>query len=83
MTHLIIHLVEELEICGPMASRWCYPIERYLYVLKKYVRNKAKPKGCIALGYMYDEALGFCIEYFALYCTQFIAFGMQMRKKLM
>jgi len=36
MTHLIIHLVEKLEICGLVASRWCYPIERYLYVLKKY-----------------------------------------------
>jgi hypothetical protein len=78
MTHLIIHLVEELEICGPMANRWCYPIERYLYVLKKYMRNKAKSKGCIALGYMYDKTLGFCI---ILYTS--IAFGMQMKRKLM
>jgi hypothetical protein len=29
--------------------------------------DKAKLEGCIALGYMYDEALGFCIKYFALY----------------
>jgi hypothetical protein len=67
MTHLIIHLVDELEICGPIATRWCYPIESYLYILKKYVRNKAKPKACMASGYMYDKTLGFCIKYFALY----------------
>jgi hypothetical protein len=67
MTHLIIHLVDGLEICGPTAARWCYLIERHLYVLKNFVRNKAKPKACMASGYMYDEALGFCMEYFALY----------------
>jgi hypothetical protein len=66
MIHLIIHLVDELEICGPIEARWCYPIEEHLYVLKKYVRNKAKPEACMALSYMYHEAFGvmygiFCI----------------------
>jgi hypothetical protein len=67
MTHLLVHLVKDLEICGPVGARWCYPIERHLCVLKRYVRNKAKPKGSMAMGYMYDEALGFCMEYFSLY----------------
>jgi len=67
MTHLVIHLVDELEICGPIAACWCYPIERYLNVLKKYVRNKANLEGCNTFGYMYDEALGFCMEYFKWY----------------
>jgi hypothetical protein len=64
-THFIIHLVDELEICGHVGSRWCYPIEQYLHVLKKYVRNKAKFEGCMALGYMYDETLGFTTKYLA------------------
>jgi hypothetical protein len=42
-------------------------VERYLNVLKKYVRNRAQLKACMAIGYMYDEALSFYIEYFALY----------------
>jgi hypothetical protein len=66
-THFIIQLVDELEICGHVGNMWCYPIEQYLHVLKKYVRNKAKPEGCMASGYMYDEALGFTTKYLALY----------------
>jgi hypothetical protein len=43
VTHLIIHLVDELDICGPIGVKWCYPMERYLSVLKKYARNKVRP----------------------------------------
>jgi len=41
MTHLVLHLVEELNFCGPMATRWMYPIERYMKTLKKYIHNLA------------------------------------------
>ena len=37
MSHLIMHLMEEVEICGPVHTRWMYPIERYLKILKGYV----------------------------------------------
>ena len=67
MTHLVVHLVDELEICGPVHARWCYSVERYLGVLTKYVRDKSKPEAGMASGYMIDESLGFCIEYFELY----------------
>jgi hypothetical protein len=42
MTHLLIHLVEELELCGPVQTWWMYPIERYLTTLNGYVGNRAK-----------------------------------------
>ncbi len=42
-------------------------MERYLNFLKSYVKNRVWPKTCMASGYMYDEALGFFMEYFALY----------------
>jgi hypothetical protein len=67
MTHLTIHLIDELEICGPVGARWCYPMQRYLSILKRYVRNRARLEACMASSYMYDEALGFCTKYFALY----------------
>jgi hypothetical protein len=60
MTHLIIHLVDELEICGLVGAKRCYPMERYLLVLKRYVRNNTRLEACRAFGHMYDETLGFC-----------------------
>ena len=36
---------------------------RNLYTLKKYVRNKARPKGSIAKAYTVNEALIFCSMY--------------------
>lgn len=67
MSHLVLHLVEEVEICGPVHTRWMYPIERYLKTLKGYVRNRARPEGSMAEGYAIVEALGFCTEYMQEY----------------
>ena len=67
MTHLLVHLVEELDICGPVHVRWMYPMERYLKTLKGYVRNRARPEASMAEGYAIDEALGFCTEYMQSY----------------
>ncbi|XXG42141.1 hypothetical protein AAC387_Pa01g2479 [Persea americana] len=36
-----------------------YPIERYLFTLKSYVRNKSRPKGSIEEGYLVEECLTF------------------------
>lgn len=67
MSHLVVHLVEEVDICGPVHARWCYSIERYMGNLAKYVRKKGRPEAGMAHGYAADEALGFCTEYFDLY----------------
>jgi hypothetical protein len=63
MSHLPIHLVQQLDICGLVHTRWMYPMERYLKRLKSYVRQRAQPEGSMARGYLMDEALGFCTEY--------------------
>ena len=63
MVHLTIHLVEELFLCGPVHVRWMYPYERYFKTLKGFVRNQAKPEGCIAKGYEVEEACGFVGEF--------------------
>ena len=64
MTHLTVHVVEELLQCGPVHSRWCYPVERYMGILASYVRNMARPEASMASGYTDDEALAFATEYF-------------------
>ncbi|GJS52405.1 uncharacterized protein Tco_0625767 [Tanacetum coccineum] len=60
MEHLPIHLAEEALLAGPVQYRWMYPIERYLLTLKMYVRNRARPEGCIAKGALMEECMTFC-----------------------
>lgn len=63
MVHLTIHLVKELFLCGPVHVRWMYPFERYFKTLKGFVRNLAKPEGCMAKGYQVEESCGYVSEY--------------------
>ncbi|GJT47440.1 uncharacterized protein Tco_0956155 [Tanacetum coccineum] len=62
MIHVAIHLPDEA-ILGGLRYRWMFPFERYMKKLKNYVRNKAKPEGSIAEGYVSEEALTFCSRY--------------------
>jgi hypothetical protein len=63
MVHLAIHLPSEAIQRGPVHYGWMYPIERRLGYLKKTVRNKSRPEGSIAEGYIVDECLSFCSRY--------------------
>ncbi|GJT33273.1 hypothetical protein Tco_0923692 [Tanacetum coccineum] len=56
---------------GPIRPRWMFPFERYMKKLKGYVRNKAKPEGSIAEGYVVEEALTFSSHYFRDVTTKF------------
>ncbi|XP_042437085.1 uncharacterized protein LOC122023056 [Zingiber officinale] len=63
MVHLPIHLVDEIKLGGPVQFRWMYFPERYLGKLKSYVRNKSRPEGSIAEGYLVEECLTLCSRY--------------------
>uniref|UniRef100_A0A2N9GHE4 Transposase-associated domain-containing protein n=1 Tax=Fagus sylvatica TaxID=28930 RepID=A0A2N9GHE4_FAGSY len=63
MMHLPIHLAYEAKVASSVQYRWMYPIERYLRTLKGYVRNKARPEGSIAEGYISEECMTFCSWY--------------------
>ena len=64
MVHLPVHLAEEASLGGPVCYRWMYPVERYLHMVKGYVRNKAHPEGSIAEGYITEECMTFCSLFF-------------------
>ena len=64
MMHLPVHLADEARLGSPVCYRWMYPVERYLRTLKGYVKNKARPEGSIAEGYISEECLTFCSCFF-------------------
>ncbi len=43
MSHLTLHIVEELNTCGPAHIHWMYPIERVMKVFKGFVHNRSRP----------------------------------------
>ena len=75
MIHLIVHLVNEVRLCGPVYLRWMYPFERYMKTLKDYVWNRNYPKGCIAESYIAEEALEFCAKYMSNMTTIGVPLG--------
>nr|ABA97722.1 transposon protein, putative, CACTA, En/Spm sub-class [Oryza sativa Japonica Group] len=63
MVHLPVHLVKQTKLCGPAFLSEMWPFERYMGVLKSYVRNRAKPMGSIIECYTTEEAIEFCVNY--------------------
>ena len=63
MSHLPLHLVDELIILGPVQVRWMYPIERNMMTLKNHVKNRARLEASIAHGYLLSETMGFATSY--------------------
>ncbi|XP_058776970.1 uncharacterized protein LOC131651323 [Vicia villosa] len=63
VVHLIVHLVREIRLCGPIFLRWMYPIERYMKILKGYTKNPHRPEASIIERYIAEEAIEFCSNY--------------------
>ncbi|CAN1821812.1 hypothetical protein LINPERHAP1_LOCUS29692 [Linum perenne] len=56
---------------GPVQYRWMYPIKRYLYELKSFIRNRTHPEGSIAEGYIAVECMTLCSRYLNAIPTRF------------
>ena len=63
MIHLIVHLVREIRLCGPVYLRWMYPVERFMKVLKGYTKNQYRPEASIVERYVAEEAIEFSSNY--------------------
>jgi len=59
MIHLVVHLVREIRLCGPVYLRWMYPVERYMKILKGYAKNPYHPEASIVEKYIAEEAVEF------------------------
>ena len=63
MTHLLVHLVKEIDILGSVFLHNMFPFERFMGVLKKCVRNWARLEGSIASAYGTEEVIDFCVDF--------------------
>ncbi|KAK7346843.1 hypothetical protein VNO80_21366 [Phaseolus coccineus] len=63
MVHLLVHLVREVRLCGSVYLRWMYPVERYMKILKGYVKNHYRPEASMIERYIAEESIEFCSDY--------------------
>ena len=63
MTHVLVHLCEEINVLGPVFLHNMFPFERFMGVLKKYVHNRARPEGSISKGHENEEVIEFCVDF--------------------
>jgi hypothetical protein len=63
MPHLLIHIVNEMKYLGPVFLLQMYPFEKFMTVLKKYVRNRSRPEGCMVQGWAIEEVIEFVVDY--------------------
>ncbi|XP_020239246.1 uncharacterized protein LOC109818226 [Cajanus cajan] len=63
MIHLIVHLVREIRLCGPVYLLWMFPVECYMKILKGYSKNPYRPEASIVERYIAEEAIEFCLYY--------------------
>jgi hypothetical protein len=61
--HLMIHLMDQILTLGPLYLHSMFLFERFLTVLKAYVRNRAHPEGCIMEGYAAKEVVECSADY--------------------
>jgi hypothetical protein len=63
MTHLLVHLVEEISILDLVFLHNMFPFERFMEVLKKYIHNHARPERSISKVYLTEEVIEFCVDF--------------------
>ena len=60
--HLLIHLVNEVELVGVVSCHWMFFLERCMKKLKGFVRQREKLKGSMAEGYVSYESFYYASE---------------------
>ncbi|KAK1693309.1 hypothetical protein QYE76_010006 [Lolium multiflorum] len=63
MVHLLVHVVDDIIHLGPTFLHNMMPFERLNGVIKGFVRNRARPDGSIAKGFLTYECISFCQNY--------------------
>ena len=75
--HLVVRLVHQIKLLGPIFLHQMFPFERLMSVLRKYIQNRYMPEGCMAEGWSTKEALEFCIQYLVTLGSVFLCHDMR------
>jgi hypothetical protein len=59
----MIHLMDQIHTLSPLYLHSMFLYERYLPVLKSYVRNRAHPEGSFMEGYTTKDVVECCTDY--------------------
>jgi hypothetical protein len=63
LEQLMIHLVDQILTLGPLYLHSMFPYERFVAVLKAYMRNCAHPEDSIMEDYTVEEVVKCCTDY--------------------
>ena len=63
MVHLLVHVVHDIIHLRPTYMHNMMPFERMNNVIKGFVRNRSRPDGSIAKGFLTSECISFCQNY--------------------
>ena len=61
--HLLVHLVQEMSICGTVNARWMFFLERIMKTLKDFVRQNARVEGSMTEEWLIQEGIVFISQY--------------------
>ena len=62
MVHLIVYLMMEIKLYGPVYLWGMYPVKRYMNILKRYAKNLQRPEASIVERNIAEEAIEYCSE---------------------
>src|SRR4051812_38416292 len=66
MVHHLFHIVDDIIQLGPTFLHNMMSFLRMNGVIKGYVRNRARPDGRIAQGFLTEEYISFCMKYLGI-----------------
>ena len=61
--HLLIHLVDDIEIVGVISTRKIFFVEIFFKLLKGFVRQKSRLEGSICEGYIVQKSFFYVSEF--------------------
>ena len=62
-THLLLHLANEVQAAGTVHSQWMFYLERFMKILKGFVRQKTRLEGSMVEGWLVHETCVYVTEF--------------------